>query len=220
MRQDVTGANTALSFIDVLASALGAAVLRFVILASSPASVTTRAQACGTFIRYGWNIKSDPGALLRIVVSSPFPKLTELENFAGQAVQKFGLNGVSSYLVMGFARDADETRGGQVKDRTYVLRLNQPGAADWKVGILYYDRVNTLSSAPPVVRLTHTVSHDSNAGLTSELSKLDAYGKGPLAVTLSQDGTLSLEYGETLFSRTVTEKSNRAANSGCDGTSA
>lgn len=70
MLRDVTGAN-ALSFIDVLASALGAAVLLFVILASTPVSFPARAQAAGTFIRYEWTVVGDPGALLWISIKSP-----------------------------------------------------------------------------------------------------------------------------------------------------
>src|SRR5262249_52411017 len=150
-----------LSFIDVLASALGASVLLFVILASTPTSVATPAEAAGTFIRYEWKVLGDPAALLRIVVKSPSDQksnIINLKNFSGPAVQKSGFPGVSSYVLIGFDSDVDETRGASLHDRTYILRLNRPALGDWQVGIFYYDRTDDISSPFTDIRVTTTVS--------------------------------------------------------------
>jgi hypothetical protein len=216
MRRDATGANIALSFIDVLASALGAAVLLFVLLASTPMSVPSHAQAAGSFIRYQWTVLGDPNALLRISIKSPLDSTTniiDLKNFSGQAVRKCGLLGVSSYLLIGFASDADETRGELPHNRTYVLRLNQPVSGAWRVGVFYYDRTGDLSSAPVNIKVTTTVSKDTSADFKpSDLAKTDVFGKGPLPVG---DGAITLKFGEQLLAPTVTEKGKGTNTSGC-----
>ncbi|MCK1266747.1 hypothetical protein IVB44_21455 [Bradyrhizobium sp. 49] len=207
--QDVTGANTALSFIDVLASALGAAVLLFVILASTPIAAPGRAQASGAFIRYEWTIVGDPGALLRISVKSPSGfTLIPIDEFSGQAVRKCGVAGAASYLLMGFARDAVAGPDLQGNDRTYVLRVNRPVQGDWQVGVWYYDRNSEIiSSAPREIRITTAISHDSSATNTDDDQRgfqiQDAVGKSR---SLARNAEVILKFGEQLFAPIVTER--------------
>src|SRR5258706_2262607 len=128
---------------------------------------TCAPSAAGTFIRYEWTVVGDPDALLRISIKSPLstaPKFIDLSDFSGQAVHKCELPGVSSYLLMGFARDANQRP--ESLDRTYVLRLNQPTPGPWQVGVLYYDRATDILSSPNGVQVTSAVSSDSNAHFT------------------------------------------------------
>ena len=82
----MTGSNIGLSFIDVLASALGAAVLLFVILASTPPNVSSKAKAVGNFIRYEWQVAKDPKALIRIKIYPPGePKLETFKDIGKSA---------------------------------------------------------------------------------------------------------------------------------------
>src|SRR4051812_18653512 len=125
--RDVTSANIALSFIDVLACALGAAVLLFVILASTPTEVSARTKARGGFIRYEWTVKADDKALMRILVRGPndaedhFSYLS-LDDLQGEAVVSCPaqIKGVSSYVLIGFSPDA---ASDNQETRSYVLRL-------------------------------------------------------------------------------------------------
>ena len=213
MQRDVTGANTALSFIDVLASALGAAVLLFVILASTPVSVPGRAQAAGTFIRYEWTVVGDPGALLRISVKSPISgaaSFIDLANFSGQTVHKCELPGVSSYMLLGFARDAKGI--AQTNNRTYVLRLNQPTPGGWQVGVLYYDRSGDILSAPNDIQVRTIISTDSDGSFApSEFALKDVLGsQKPVG-----NGIATLKFGDQLLAPVVSEGGNRGTNNGC-----
>jgi hypothetical protein len=216
MQRDVTGANTALSFIDVLASALGAAVLLFVILASTPVSVPGRAQAAGTFIRYEWTVVGDPGALLRIAIKSPViaePTFIDLQNFSGQAVHKCEreLPGLSSYLLMGFARDA--IGGGTIQNHTYVLRLNQPTPGDWQVSVLYYDRASDILSAPSEIHVDTAVSSDSASSFQpSDVRKTDVLGNGPQPVGV---GAVIIKFGDQLLAPLVQVSGKKGVNNGC-----
>lgn len=161
-RRDVTGANLVLSFIDVLASALGAAVLLFVILASSPISVPGKAQAAGGFIRYEWTV-SDLDALMRLVLSRDGgdSQYIDLDQLEGDAVRTAGLGGVASYALIGFA-DAVAENSKTSSERTYILQLNRPTAGSWQVGILYFDRNGSENDSPTAEVTTH-VTTDSKA---------------------------------------------------------
>jgi hypothetical protein len=152
----VTGNNIGLSFIDVLASALGAAVLLFVIFASTPPRTISRAKAVGTFIRYEWKV-DEPKALLRIFIYPPnnapaYP--LDPEETAGRVVigckegaEKAGAN---SILVAGFSPNSGLSDGSG--GRTYVLRLNGTGPGDWRVGLKYFARTgdDPLRQAPEI----------------------------------------------------------------------
>jgi hypothetical protein len=212
MKRDVTGANTALSFIDVLASALGAAVLLFVILASTPVSIPGRAQAAGTFIRYEWTVIGDPGALLRISIKAPLSeaKFIDLDNFSGETVRKCELPGVSSYLLMGFARDA--AGGGQTPDRTYVLRLNQPTPGGWQVGALYYDRASDILNPPEKIQVRTTISNDSKDSFApSDFRKIDVLGNA-LPVGGAPE---TLKFGDQLLAPVINVRGKKGTNNGC-----
>ncbi|WP_376702509.1 hypothetical protein RQ479_21185 [Mesorhizobium sp. ISC25] len=215
-RRDVTGANTALSFIDVLASALGAAVLLFVILASTPVSVAGRAQAAGGFIRYEWTI-SDPAALLRLSIRSPSssggdPRFIDLKNFDGETVSADGLAGVSSYLLMGFAAGAEDTESRQSGKRTYVLRLNQPEKGVWQVGVLYYDRADSIPTGPSDIQVTTSVCADSDALVGTELRKTELLGKESSFVP---NDAVSLSYGDELLAPAVEADKKKGGRRSC-----
>jgi hypothetical protein len=213
MQRDVTGANTALSFIDVLASALGAAVLLFVILASTPVSVPGKAQAAGTFIRYEWTVIGDPGALLRISIKPPSndTAFIDLANFSGETVRKCELPGVSSYLLMGFARDA--AGAGPSQDRTYVLRLNQPTPGEWEVGVLYYDRAADISSPPQTIQVRTVISNDANQTFSpSDFRKINIQGN---ALPVGAGPVETLKFGDRLLAPVIDEHGKKGIKIAC-----
>jgi hypothetical protein len=129
-----------------------------------------------------------------------------------RAVKECGFPGVSSYLLMGFATDAVAGPGGQIQDRTYVLRLNQPVSGNWRVGVYYYSRVEEISAAPPKIAVTTKISKDTSAiFVSSDYTRVDIDG----GATHVSDGEIMLEYGEQLFAPDVKENGKRDSKNGC-----
>ena len=211
MARDVTGSNIGLSFIDVLASALGAAVLLFVILASTPPQVSSRAKAVGTFIRYEWRVAKDPNALLRIKVYPPdapnAPYWTDPDATAGSAVIRCRA-GANSILVVGFSPDSGHDDG--TGNRTYVLRLNGIGSGPWRVGLLYYDRIGSDFSKPPPIQVTPsrvgTDSRSHSDGTAVVVRATNASGPAP---SVSADKPVTLQYADELKSPATEEPDKR-----------
>lgn len=209
IHRDVTSGNIALSFIDVLASALGAAVLLFVILASTPTSVTSRSKAQGGFLRYEWSVQADEKALLRILVRGPYddpsgePKYLSLGDLEGETVVDCPatIKGIASYALIGFAPDS--TPGDQ-PTRTYILRLNKPAKGDWQVGIMYYRYKETITSklAPVMVTGSPPAKDKMAQEQLGTRKMISAIGE-PLSVDDSPH--IQLPYGAQLLSPVVTE---------------
>lgn len=216
--RDITGSNTALSFIDVLASALGAAVLLFVILASTPVSVGGHAQAAGAFIRFEWTVSSDPGALLRLQIRSPLnPSLPpiELSQFNGHVIVPCAIPGIDSYALIGFGESAaPSSPAGANSDRTYILRLNKPIKGMWAASVIYYDRAGGITARPKDITVTTAVSFDSNAQRADNSIQLtDVHGTASPGSNTSQ----LMHFGDELRAPTIMEvgATDGVAPSGC-----
>lgn len=201
MTRSVTGSNIGLSFIDVLASALGAAVLLFVILASTPIAKTSRAHACGTFLRYEWLITGEPGARLRLVVTSPdraagLPQVIDLSELNTSTVIEHQISVASSMALFGFAQNAVVGEAGS--QRHYVLRLNQPTPGLWVVGLLFFDHANrSLTAAPADIAIRTNISSDAGAAPPGTQYVIDSFGQ-PLQPR-STDAGISVSFGTALM---------------------
>lgn len=202
MPRNATGSNMALSFIDVLASALGAAVLLFVVLAATPPVPSIgHAEIEGTFIRYEWSV-DDPNALMRISIekdqASAAAGFLDLQDLRGPLVVHCPSNirGLSSYLLMGFAAGAETGSKG----RTFVLRLNKPAPGSWKVGIMYYQRSDDMSSGPKPVNITAKVESDSSTVPAAGATRLTAEGNSTVVGEHAQLG-----FGDQYLSPVVVE---------------
>jgi hypothetical protein len=204
MARDVTGSNIGLSFIDVLASALGAAVLLFVILASTPPDVPSRAHAIGSFIRYEWTVHGDPKALLRLKLYFPDsggrPYWTDLDDLSGVAV-KCDVPRTTSILIAGFSPDSGES-GATPGDRTYVVRLNGPAPGNWRVGVEYYGRAGGIVSKPPPIRIRASPILADGKVPDNMQQEIDPNG----SLTPKPDNEpMTLQYAGELLSPTVEE---------------
>ena len=196
--RSVTGSNIGLSFIDVLASAMGAAVLLFVIFASTPPQTPSKVHAVGTFLRYEWHVKGTAGALMVVKIYhgdqgvAPIwtsPQLATIE----PAVVYCPVPGIQSILFAGFSADsgvAPDGNGGVRADvdRTYVLRINDPNRGKWRANIVYFDWAgDQVLSGPPTVHVTESpVAADSSVQTNADEPKFDlAFGQEqPSAATL------------------------------------
>ena len=215
MAKNVTGGNIALSLIDVLASALGAAVLLFVILASTPTTVASRAQACGTFVRYEWTVTGGSEALLRLMITAPNTErynIVELSALDGGPVVESHFPGVRSATVFGFSPSAAQNT---VQDRHFVLRLNQPAEGTWKIGVLYYGRAKRSVALPPDITISSRVYADSAAMKLSGSSLqtvVDNFNRP--SSSHGREENVSLGFGTALMAPEITVGGDKA-NIGC-----
>lgn len=216
MARSVTGSNIGLSFIDVLASALGAAVLLFVILASTPIATTSGAHACGTFLRYEWSVSGDPDARLRLVVSSPdqntgLPQVIDLDELNSSTIIKRQISAESSMALFGFAQNARDRDGRN--QRHYVLRLNQPTPGLWSVGLLFFDRPNrSLAAAPSDISIRTKLSSEAGPAPAATQHVINSFGR--ILETSSIDADIAVSFGTALMTRAEARGSTNS-NAGC-----
>lgn len=216
MARDVTGSNIGLSFIDVLASALGAAVLLFVILASLPPQVSSRARAVNTFIRYEWRVTKDPKALLRIKLYSSgapnTPYWIDPDDTSGSKTINCK-QGSNSILVAGFSPQSDLGDDAVAKgDRTYILRLNGVSPGRWRVGLVYFDRLgNELSNAPSQIEVSLVrISWDSDGRRLEDGRVIRGQGSNVTPTAPFPDNEkVTLRYADELLSPAIEEGGRR-----------
>ena len=203
MARDVTSSNIALSFIDVLASALGAAVLLFVILASTPPQVISRARAVGTFVRYEWSIKVrllcfGSKFILRIrrillIGSSPTPlpgmflsgARTEPTPFLPLDLHRIQMLHLHGHMFCG---------------------LSEMSSGSWRIGLLYYDRTGDVFLQAPAIDVTATVPLvDSKSAVRGDPELIDKAGSTPVVA----GQPVKLQWAQELRSPVVEETGRR-----------
>ncbi|MCO6414633.1 hypothetical protein JYK14_00355 [Siccirubricoccus sp. KC 17139] len=181
------GAATALSFLDVLANALGAMVLLFVALAALQAPQAGGSKAAIPFVRFEWTVHQDPGALLRIRVTPPsavimryapepavehtafYVGVDQLERAAGPA--QCTLPGMRSHSLIGFdvawspnaAYAASDDPNRPLRNRTFVLRLHDPEPGSWRADAMYFDRADGVLLRRDPLHVTLTTSTDRSS---------------------------------------------------------
>jgi|GEM_PF-5679292 len=141
-----------LSFLDTLCCCLGATVLLFVALVSTPTtdSGATR-RARGHFLRVVYK-SSDPSAILHFAVRTPAGRLIDLrpQDFNGDNVFKFNLPVWRAMRLVGLSpasRPLNET------GHRYELLISDPAIGHWQFFARYADRTDPtelLSTSAPV----------------------------------------------------------------------
>jgi hypothetical protein len=215
-----TGANIALSFIDVLACALGAVVLLFVVFAALQAPTIARPKSSQTFLRFEWKIKDDTAALLRLKIKPPnsaadeprlasrndayYVDLADIRHQNGPI--RCRLPGTRSHSLIGFdiAIGADGTRSAidavdqslsktaNHSDTVFVFRLNRPAAGEWRIGLVYFDRADSALKRRDPLRVITDIGADSSARIDWSTGRIIPGAEA------------SLEFGDILFAPTVT----------------
>jgi hypothetical protein len=171
MRRRRDGQNLALSFLDVLANALGAVVLLFVAFAALQAPQAEGSRSTRPFIRFEWTVADDPGALMRVRLVAPSGASGRVYYVDPDVGPRGGtplcaLPGTQSHALLGFdvawsptaayGATRDPTRS--LRDRTFVLRLHEPVAGEWKADAIYFDRADGVSFLPGRLRVRTLVA--------------------------------------------------------------